>query len=71
MLRRSNFHIVRNLLTGGPVGSFAILEGNITRRKKKKNTQTTHLTTTASGEVAQMLMSATSRQGLDREVKVA
>ena len=53
------------------MGSFAILEGNITRRKKQKNTQTTHLTTTASGEVAQMLMSATSRQGLDREVKVA
>ena len=56
------------------MGNFGISEGNITRRRKKtktKNPQNAHRTATASGEVAQMLMSATSRQGLDREVKVA
>ena len=54
------------------MGSFGISEGNITgREKKKKNPQNTHLTTTVSGEVAQMLMSATSEWGLDREARAA
>ena len=52
-------------------GSFGISEGNITGRgKKKKKKQNTHLTTTASREVAQMLMSPTSEQGLDREARL-
>ena len=49
-----------NPLTGGSVGSFGISEGNITGREKKKNPQITHLTTTASGEVAQKLVSTSS-----------
>ena len=54
------------------MGNFGISEGNITgRRKKKKNPQNTHLTTTASREVAQTLASATSKQGLDREAWAA
>ena len=40
-------------------------------RKKKKNPQITCLTTIPSGEVAQMLMSATSKRGLNREVRAA
>ena len=38
---------------------------------KKKSPQNTCLTTTASGEVAQMLLSATSKRGLGREVQAA
>ena len=53
-------------------GEFWISEGNITRtEKKKKNLQIMRLTTTPSGEVAQMLTSATSEQGLDREARAA
>ena len=51
------------------MGSFGTSEGNITWRKTKiKNTQNTCLIATASREVAQMLQSATSEWGLDREV---
>ena len=46
--------------------SFRISKGNITRRKKK-SPQNMLLTTTANGEVAQTLPSATSEQGLARE----
>ena len=60
-----------NPLTSRSVGSFGISEGNITRRKKKKNPQITCLTATPSGEVAQMLASATSKRGLNREVWAA
>ena len=35
------------------------------------NTKNTHLTATPSGEVAQMLASTTSKQGLNREVQTA
>ena len=54
-------------------GSSGISEGNITRRekKKKKNPQNTHLSTTASGEVAQTLRSTTSEWGLGREAQPA
>ena len=52
------------------MGSFGISEGNITRRKKKK-TQNTCLTATASREVAQTLRSATSEQGLGKEAQAA
>ena len=47
-----------NPLTRGSVGSFRILEGNISgrgKKQKKKNPQNMHLTATPSGEVAQML----------------
>ena len=64
---RRSFDTVENPLTGGSVGSFGISEGNVTGRKKKKNPQNTRLSTTVSREVAQMLMSATSEWGLDRE----
>ena len=54
------------------MGSFGISEGNISRRKKKKeNTQITRLTATPSREVAQMLTSATSKHGLNREAQAA
>ena len=55
------------------MGSFGISEGNIIRRKKKKKKtpQNTCLTATASREVAQMLTSATSEQGLGREAQAA
>ena len=53
------------------MGSFGISEGNITRRKKKQAPQNPCLTTTASGEIAQMLASATSELGLGREARVA
>ena len=56
------------------MGSFGISEGNITGRKKKKTPQNTHLTTTASREVAQMLASTTSKlstRGLDGETWAA
>ena len=54
------------------VGSFGILESNITGRGEKK-TQTTCLATTTSGdgEVAQRLMSATRKWRLGRQVRIA
>ena len=52
-------------------GNFGISEGNITGRKKKRNPQNTRLTTTPSGEVAQMLTSTTSEWALDREAWAA
>ena len=51
--------------------NFGISEGNITGRKKKRNPQNTRLTTTPSGEVAQMLTSTTSEWVLDREAWAA
>ena len=54
------------------MGSFGISEGNITRRKHTHtHTQIMGLTATPSGEVAQLLTSATSKRGLDREVQAA
>ena len=53
------------------MGSFGISEGNITRRKKKDNPQNMRLTATPNGEVAQMLVSATSQWGLNREERAA
>ena len=41
------------------------------KKKKKKQKKNTRLTATASGEVAQMLVLATSKQGLDREAWAA
>ena len=41
------------------------------KKKKNKKLQNTRLTTTLGGEVAQMLVLATSEQGLNREVLVA
>ena len=54
-------------------GEFRNLRGqhNWEGKKKKKNSQNMCLTTTPSGEVAQMLASATSEQGLDRAGLVA
>ena len=46
-------------------------EGNVTGRKKKKNTQNMHLTTTTSGEAAQTLVSASSEWRLGREAWAA
>ena len=51
------------------MGSLGISEGNITRKKKKKNPQNRLLITTPSGEVAQLLAAATSELGLDREAR--
>ena len=66
-----SFHTAGNPLTDRSVGNFGISEGNITGRKKKKNPQEKRLTTTASGEETQMLVTATSKLGLGREVWAA
>ena len=71
MLRRRSFQIIENPLIGGSVGNFGISEGNTNMREKKKKTQNTHLTTVASGKVAQRLASDTSEQGLGREARAA
>ena len=47
-------------------GELWILSWSITG-KKKRNPQNTYLTTTTSGEVAEILASATSEWGLGRE----
>ena len=52
------------------MGSFGISEGNKTG-KKKRSPQYMHLTATPSGEVAQMLASDISKQGLNREPRAA
>ena len=53
-------------------GEFWNLRGQQNREKSKNKTkQNTLLTTTASGEVAQMLTSATSQRGLGRETWAA
>ena len=52
------------------MGSFGTSEGNITGRGKK-NPQNTRLTITVSSEIAQKLMSTTSKWGLGREVQTA
>ena len=41
------------------------------RKKNKQNPQITYLTATISREVAQMLVSATSKWGMNREVQAA
>ena len=70
VVKEEKFPHSRKPLTGGSVGSFGISEGNITGRGKKK-IQSTRVTATPSKEVAQMLASATSEQGLDREARAA
>ena len=53
-------------------GEFWNLRGqHIQEEKKKENTQITRLTATPSREVAQMLTSASSEQGLNREARAA
>ena len=54
-------------------GEFWNLRGQHNRqeKKKKKNTQNTHLTATPSREVAQMLASTTSKWELNREAWAA
>ena len=54
------------------MGSFGISEGNIAEIKtKQKKTQNMCLYETASGEVAEILASAFSEQGLGREARIA
>ena len=50
-------------------GEFGNLRGQL--NWKEKNPHNTHLTTTPSGEAAQMLVSATSEWGLYREACIA
>ena len=52
-------------------GEFWNLKRQHNQEGEKKNPQNTLLNATPSGEVAQMLTSATSEQGLDRERWVA
>ena len=66
---RRSFQTPGNPLASRSVGSFGISQGNITRRKKK--TQIMHLTATPSGVAAQMLPSASSEWGLNREAQAA
>ena len=53
------------------MGSFGVSESNIRGRGKKNKKQNMRLTATPSKEVAQMLTSTTSKQGLDKEVQAA
>ena len=66
-MKEDNFQTAGNPLTDGCVGSFGISEGNITGRENT-HTHNGHLSTTASGEVAQTLAFTTSQQGLNRDV---
>ena len=50
-------------------GQFWNLRGQHNQEKKKKKTQNTCFTATTSGEAAQTLRSATSEQGLGKEVQ--
>ena len=55
-------------------GEFWNLRGQHNREEKKQKTkkpQIMCLTTAASGEVAQVLVTTTSQRGLDREVRAA
>ena len=47
------------------------LRGQHNQEGEKKPPQNRHLTTTSSGEVAQMLASTTSERRMDREVRAA
>ena len=47
------------------------LRGQHNREEKKSNPQNTRLTTTLSREVAQMLVSVSSKGALNREARVA
>ena len=69
-MKEEKFPSTRKRSYGGSVGSFGISEGNITGRKKR-NPQIMRLTTTPSREVASMLASTSSKQGLKREVQAA
>ena len=51
-------------------GEFWNLRGQHNREGKKKTHKESAPTATASREVAQMLVSSTSKQGLDREVRL-
>ena len=54
------------------MGSLGISEGNITRRKHTHtHTEIMHLIATPSREVAQMLVSATRKQGMNRKARAA
>ena len=66
-MKEEKFPNSRNPLTSGSVRSFGISEGNITGRENT-HTHNGHLSTTASGEVAQTLAFTTSQQGLNRDV---
>ena len=69
---KEKFPNSKKLSHGQVCGEFWNLRGQHNReKKKKKNPQNTHLTTTARREVAQTLASATSKQGLDREAWAA
>ena len=54
-----------------PVASFGISQGNITGKKKEKNSQNMQLIATSSREVAQVLLFATSKLGLGRKAQAA
>ena len=70
-MKEEKFPNIRKPLTGRSVGCFEISEGKPGGGGVEKKPHNTHLTTTASREVAQMLMSATREWGLNREVQVA
>ena len=54
-----------------PVASFGISQGNITGKKKEKNSQNMQLIATSSREVAQVLLFATSKLGLGWKAQAA
>ena len=68
---RGSFQTPENPLTGGSGGSFRILEGNLTGRKNKKNSQITCLKATLSRKVPQTPASTTSKWGQNREERAA
>ena len=75
-MKEDNFQTAGNPLTDGCVGSFGISEGNITGRGNTHththtHTHNIHQTSTPSGELAQMLTSVSSVQGLNRKSQTA
>ena len=76
VVKEYNFQTAGNPLTDGCLGNFGISEGNITGRGNTHTHTHTHIqnkhqTSTPSGEVAQMLASASSVQGLNKESQPA
>ena len=66
--RRRSFQTPGNPLTGGSVGSFGILEGNITGREKKEPTDYALAATSSRGSPD---AGVGQKQGLNREAQDA
>ena len=70
-MKEEKFPHIRNPVHRRVCGEFWNLRGQQNWEGKKKKTQNMCLTSTANGEVAQKLTTATSERGLGREVQAA